>query len=78
MFLEQFFLTDPRLKDEVPIEYLSHQEHYEQSIRKSCLLYSKIKEWQEISGSSIIEIYKYVNILLFCTVILNVLQYFYV
>lgn len=55
--LEEFFLTDPRLKDEVPVEYLSHQEHYEQALRKSCIMYSKMKEWQEISGCSMFEIY---------------------
>ncbi|XP_025203617.1 probable peroxisomal acyl-coenzyme A oxidase 1 [Melanaphis sacchari] len=50
-----FFLSDPQFKDEVPLEYLSHQEQYEQAIRKSCILYKKIKECEIIMNSDIIE-----------------------
>lgn len=62
-FLETFFLNDPRLKDSVPIEYYSHQKHYEQAIRKTCIMFKKIKEWEEIGNSSIIETYTFVFIL---------------
>uniref|UniRef100_A0A2S2PYQ1 Putative peroxisomal acyl-coenzyme A oxidase 1 n=1 Tax=Sipha flava TaxID=143950 RepID=A0A2S2PYQ1_9HEMI len=55
--LEDFFLNDPRFKDEVPLEYLSHQEHYEQAIKKSCIFLTKIKEWEEISNSHTLQIY---------------------
>ncbi|KAE9532033.1 hypothetical protein AGLY_010235 [Aphis glycines] len=55
--IAKFFLSDPRFKDEVPVTYLSHQEHYEQAIRKSCIFYKKIKEWEEISNTHIFEIY---------------------
>ncbi|XP_026805001.1 probable peroxisomal acyl-coenzyme A oxidase 1 [Rhopalosiphum maidis] len=55
--IADFFLSDPRCKDKVPVEYLSHQEHYEQAIRKACIFYNKIKKWEEISNSSLIDIY---------------------
>lgn len=53
--LVEFFVHDPTFKDIVPHEYLSHVERYEESIRKSCLLFYKINEWQEIkkSGGSV-------------------------
>lgn len=51
-FLESFFLSDPRLKDDVPMEYLSHKERYEHAVRKSCVLFKKITEWQEQDDGS--------------------------
>lgn len=56
-FSENFFLGDPRLKDQVPMEYLSHQEYYEETIRKTCILFDKIKEWNEITDTNIVDIY---------------------
>uniref|UniRef100_A0A6M2DSR8 Acyl-coenzyme A oxidase n=1 Tax=Xenopsylla cheopis TaxID=163159 RepID=A0A6M2DSR8_XENCH len=44
---EQFFLTDPELKDTVPNEYLSHKEKYEVAVRKACLIMKKIREFSE-------------------------------
>ncbi|KAL4084612.1 hypothetical protein QTP88_027543 [Uroleucon formosanum] len=55
--IANFFFSDPRFKDEVPVEYLSHQEHYEQSVRKACIFYEKIREWEEISNCTILDIY---------------------
>jgi len=55
--IADFFLSDPRCKDKVPVEYLSHQEHYEQAIRKACIFFDKIKKWEEISNSNLIDIY---------------------
>ncbi|XP_050423854.1 probable peroxisomal acyl-coenzyme A oxidase 1 isoform X2 [Adelges cooleyi] len=52
-----FFVSDNRLKDEVPFDYLSHQEFYEQSVRKNCILCTKIKEWLEISDKNLVDIY---------------------
>lgn len=46
-FTEQFFLTDPELKDTVPNEYLSHKEKYEVAVRKACLIMKKIREFSE-------------------------------
>lgn len=60
VILANFFLSDPRFKDEVPVTYLSHQEHYEQAIRKACIFYKKIKEWEEISNTHIFDIFEYV------------------
>lgn len=60
-FLESFFLSDPSLLDDVPMEYLSHKERYEHAVRKSCLLFKKVEEWQTIdqNGSDSMEVYKY-------------------
>lgn len=59
--LESFFLSDPNFKDDVPMEYLSHKERYEHAVRKSCILFKKINEWQQIddSGSNSMEVYQY-------------------
>ncbi|XP_054268638.1 probable peroxisomal acyl-coenzyme A oxidase 1 isoform X2 [Macrosteles quadrilineatus] len=48
--MEDFFLNDPELKDKVPSEYLSHKEKYQEAVRKSCILFRKIDEWQNISN----------------------------
>jgi len=55
-----FFLNDSCFKDEVPLEYLSHQEKYEIAIRKSFLALKKIIEWEKISNSTFLEIVTYV------------------
>lgn len=52
IFLESFFLSDPNLIDNIPIEYLSHKERYECGIRKSCIVFRKFKEWQEKDDSN--------------------------
>lgn len=43
------------------MEYLSHKERYEHAVRKSCILFKKINEWQQIddSGSNSMEVYQY-------------------
>uniref|UniRef100_A0A1L8DZK4 Acyl-coenzyme A oxidase n=1 Tax=Nyssomyia neivai TaxID=330878 RepID=A0A1L8DZK4_9DIPT len=41
---EDFFLNDPELKSEVPMEYLSHKEKYEEAIRKSTIGFRKIRQ----------------------------------
>lgn len=43
------------------MEYLSHKERYEHAVRKSCILFKKVQEWQQSddSGSNSMEIYKY-------------------
>lgn len=33
--------------EEVPSEYLSHKEKYEQAVRKACLLFKMIRRLQE-------------------------------
>lgn len=43
---EKFFLSDPELKSNVPLEYLSHKEKYEESVRKACLLFKKVQQLQ--------------------------------
>lgn len=59
--LESFFLSDLNLKDKIPMEYLSHKERYEEAVRKSCILFKKVNEWQQSndSGSNSMEVYKY-------------------
>lgn len=53
-------MSDPSLKDEVPMEYLSHKERYEHAVRKSCVLFKKVNEWQQIDddNSNSMEVYK--------------------
>lgn len=41
-YLETYILSDPQLKDQVPVEYLSHAERYETELRKACLLLQKV------------------------------------
>lgn len=45
--VENFFLNDPELQDEIPPAYLSHKEVYEYAIRKSTLIFKKIRQLQE-------------------------------
>lgn len=40
-------MNDPKLKDKIPNEYLSHQEKYEEAIRKACIIFEKVKELQD-------------------------------
>lgn len=49
------------MKDKIPMEYLSHKERYEEAVRKSCILFKKVNEWQQSgdSGSNSMEVYKY-------------------
>lgn len=44
--IENFFLNDPELQDEVPLSYLSHKEMYEATIRKATVIFRKIREMQ--------------------------------
>jgi len=53
LFSVNFMMKDPRFKDEVPVEYLSYQEHYEQAIRKSIIFFEKISEWEEKSNTNL-------------------------
>lgn len=43
------------------MEYLSHKERYEHAVRKSCILFKKINDWQDTdnSSSNSMEVYKY-------------------
>jgi len=43
---EDFFLNDPELQDELPPSYLSHKELYEYAIRKSTIIFKKIRQLQ--------------------------------
>ncbi|KAJ8983313.1 hypothetical protein NQ317_010851 [Molorchus minor] len=43
---ESFFLDDADLKTEVPIEYLSHKEKYEEAVRKACIVFRKVQQLQ--------------------------------
>jgi hypothetical protein len=40
----QYILSDPDLKDPVPIEYLSHYERYGAELKKACLLVQKMRK----------------------------------
>jgi len=38
---------DPELNDPIPIDFLSHKEQYEQTVRKACIVYRKSHELQK-------------------------------
>lgn len=44
--IENFFLSDPELQDNVAVSYMSHKEKYEEAIRKSTLVFRKIRDLQ--------------------------------
>lgn len=46
-FSEDFFLNDPELRSDIPTEYLSHKEKYEEAIRRACIIFRKVQELQE-------------------------------
>ncbi|XP_057330824.1 probable peroxisomal acyl-coenzyme A oxidase 1 [Microplitis mediator] len=56
---EDYFLSDPELKDKIPNSYCSHKELYEDAIRKGCILLRKIKYLQE-QGKGEIDMYSQV------------------
>lgn len=43
-FSEKKLLSIKGIRDEIPEEYLSHKEKYENAVRKSVLLYKAIKD----------------------------------
>ncbi|KAI5753506.1 hypothetical protein M8J77_000787 [Diaphorina citri] len=49
--LETFFLSDSQFLDKIPTDYLSHKEKYQIAVKKSCMLFRKIKEYQEKKGT---------------------------
>jgi len=52
LFTEEYFLSDPELQDKTPMEYLSHKEKYEESIRKACHMFKKLQDMQHGSMES--------------------------
>lgn len=46
LIAENFFLSDPDLKSDVPLEYLSHKQKYEEAVRKACILFKKVQQLQ--------------------------------
>lgn len=50
---EQFFLSDPELKDKIPIKYKSHKEVYENAVQKACKTIEKIRELQQLGKGGI-------------------------
>ena len=47
LFSEDYFFSDPELSDPIPIDFLSHKEQYEQTVRKACIAYRKSYELQK-------------------------------
>jgi len=43
---ENYFLDDPELKYDVPLEYLSHKEKYEEAVKKGTKIFRKVQELQ--------------------------------
>jgi hypothetical protein len=50
-------LSDPELKDPVPIDFLSHKEKYEETVRKVCIVYRKSQELRKSRGG--FDMYRY-------------------
>lgn len=50
---ESFFLDDPELKYQTPPDYLSHKEKYEEAIKKSCVIFRKVRELQAQGKGSV-------------------------
>ncbi|KAJ9577671.1 hypothetical protein L9F63_005751 [Diploptera punctata] len=48
--IENFFFSDPDLQDKVPLDFLSHKEKYEETIRKACVIHKKLLEYRSIAG----------------------------
>ena len=42
-FSENWILSDPDLKDPIPLEYLSHADRYVAELRKACNLMTKLR-----------------------------------
>ncbi|EFN76281.1 probable peroxisomal acyl-coenzyme A oxidase 1 [Harpegnathos saltator] len=53
---ENFFLSDPILRDKIPAKYKSHKEIYEDAVMKGCRVIEKVQELQE-SGKGGIEVF---------------------
>jgi len=43
MISENYILSDPQLKDPIPLEYLSHADRYVAELRKACHLMTKLR-----------------------------------
>lgn len=43
---EKFFLSEPEFFDKVPLHFVSHQEVYEESVRKATVIFRKVKQMQ--------------------------------
>lgn len=57
--LVNFFVKDPDFQDKVPMEYLSYVDRYQESVRKSCLMFYKIKEYNEkMKRGSTVDLYQ--------------------
>ncbi|GAB0088531.1 Acyl-coenzyme A oxidase [Sergentomyia squamirostris] len=50
---ENFFLRDPELKPEIPLEYLSHKEKFEEATRMSTIGFRKVRELRDLGKDGI-------------------------
>lgn len=58
VFSDDYFLKEDILESKVPIDFLSHDQRYEESLKKSIHLLKKIREFQsECSDVADVEIY---------------------
>lgn len=55
---ENFFLSDPELCDDIPVELMSHEDQYRNGLKKACYLFKKLKELRETGGT--IDNYRFV------------------
>lgn len=61
---ENYFFSDPELNDPIPIDFLSHKEQYEQTVRKACIAYRKSHELQKDKEGT--DIQRYSIVYIFC------------
>lgn len=48
--MEKYFFSDPELNGPIPMDFLSHKERYEDAVRKTCIVYKKLKEMRKATG----------------------------
>jgi hypothetical protein len=49
-FSENYFFSDPELNEPIPMDFLSHKERYEETVRKACIVYKKLQEVRKATG----------------------------
>lgn len=55
---------DPEFKDPIPIDFLSHKEQYEQTVRKACIAHRKSQEFQKDNEAT--DMHRYSIAYIFC------------
>ncbi|XP_053690484.1 probable peroxisomal acyl-coenzyme A oxidase 1 [Sabethes cyaneus] len=49
-FIENYYISQPEFHDKIPLHYVSHQETYEETVRKATVIYTKVKKLLQEQG----------------------------